>query len=406
MAEDNAATARRAIESGNRMDIDGIMAEYRDDATLLMPSEGPGAGRHDGREAIKRFFEDFYGQWTRFVVDIDELIELEDKVVGVVPGAERAGAESRSPRRGRSSTTSKRGRSAAFRSSPPGNWLSRPPASPSRQTDRDEVHQSLCRLIEIVARGTEIPSPPDELIELVGGGLEIGQGHLAQLREDAALRPDDRVLDIGCGIGRTAIPLTSYLSQDGAYEGFDIWPEAIDWCIKEITPRFPHFHFTQVDLFNAAYNPSGSISPHGFVFPYADEAFDLVLLYSVFTHMLAKDFEHYLSECGRVLKNGGRVLATFFLLNDDSLRALAAAPDALTPEGSRVSRFLLERDFGSFRAGCDVPEWLMAFDESFVREVFRRSGFHLREPILYGTWVDWAVGRASEYRQDTVLAYR
>ena len=72
--------------------------------------------------------------------------------------------------------------------------------------------------------GSQIPPPPTGLVDVVGGGLELGEGHVAQLRELAGLRPGDRVFDVGCGVGRTAIPLTSYLSSDGAYEGFDIWP--------------------------------------------------------------------------------------------------------------------------------------------------------------------------------------
>ena len=257
------------------------------------------------------------------------------------------------------------------------------------------------------ARDSQIPAPPSSLVEIVGGGLEIGEGHFAQLREIAGLRSGDRVLDVGCGVGRTAIPLTSYLSPDGGYEGFDIWPEAIDWCRNEISSRFPHFRFSVVDLFNGAYNPQGAVSPSSFTFPYADDEFDLAILYSVFTHMLAGDLEHYLDELARVLKKGGRVVATFFLLNDHSLGELASAPDALTPEGSRVARFLLERDFGPYRAGYEIPEWLAAYKEGFVREAFAAAGFALDEPFRYGDWVEWACGRSPILgRQDTVLAHR
>jgi len=259
----------------------------------------------------------------------------------------------------------------------------------------------------VTAERTDIPPPPEGLVEIVGGGLELGERHVAELRDRAGLRPGDRVLDVGCGVGRTAIPLTSYLSPEGAYEGFDIWPEAVGWCSREIAPRFPQFRFTQVDLFNGAYNPNGMVSPSTFTFPYGDGEFDVAFLYSVFTHMLARDFQHYLAELARVLKKGGRVLATLFLINDASLAALAAPLTASTRDEARVARFLLERDFGPFRAGYEVPEWLIAYDETFVRQAFDAAGFGLEEPISYGGWVEWARGEAPDMTgQDTILARR
>src|SRR4051794_26342926 len=89
-------------------------------------------------------------------------------------------------------------------------------------------------------RPSVIPTPPSELANIVGGGLEIGFGHLHHLRAEG-LRRDEDVLDVGCGIGRTAIPLTEYLSEHGSYRGFDISRESIEWCSREITSRFPNF---------------------------------------------------------------------------------------------------------------------------------------------------------------------
>jgi ubiquinone/menaquinone biosynthesis C-methylase UbiE len=142
-------------------------------------------------------------------------------------------------------------------------------------------------------------------------------------------------------------------------------------------------------------------------FPYEDQRFDLVFLYSVFTHLLPNDLDRYLTEVKRVLKKGGRVLATFFLLNDDSLGALASAADSVTSEGHNVARFLLERDFGGYRGGYEVPEWMVAYEEELVRDMYRKQGLLIAEPISYGAWVEWATGTSPDARtQDTILAYR
>ena len=59
----------------------------------------------------------------------------------------------------------------------------------------------------------------------------------------AGLRPDHHVIDIGCGSGRLALPLTNFLRR-GRYEGFDIDPDMIAWCRRSITPRHPDFGFS------------------------------------------------------------------------------------------------------------------------------------------------------------------
>ncbi len=55
--------------------------------------------------------------------------------------------------------------------------------------------------------------PPRHLQRLVGNGdfQQIGDNLLQLLIEYTDLQPSERVLDIGCGIGRVARPLTRYL---------------------------------------------------------------------------------------------------------------------------------------------------------------------------------------------------
>lgn len=227
------------------------------------------------------------------------------------------------------------------------------------------------------------PVPPsDLLLRITGDGdqafnTEIGESAVKLFIELCELKPSEHVLEIGCGVGRIALALTSYLDSKGTYDGFDVVPEAIEWCTANITSRHPNFKFQLADVFNGWYNPGGGVHPRDYRFPYEDEAFDFAFLTSVFTHMVPTDVEHYLSETRRVLKTGGRAMFTLFLLNDESTALIAA--------GKGVPFF--EHDLGGFRVvSRDVPEATVALQEEFVFDLFRRCGMVVRKPIYYGTW--------------------
>lgn len=186
-----------------------------------------------------------------------------------------------------------------------------------------------------------------------------------------------RVLEIGCAIGRKALPLTRYLDQRGSYDGFDIVPVGIEWCRANVTPRFPNFRFAHADIFNTLYNPQGCVRAAEFRFPYADASFDFAVATSVFTHMLSPEFEHYVAETARVLAPGGRLLASFLLLDEEAERGIAGGRSMVSPTHAigpcRVAR-------------ADVPEAAVAYPVEHVREVCRRHGLDVIEPAHFGSW--------------------
>jgi SAM-dependent methyltransferase len=230
-------------------------------------------------------------------------------------------------------------------------------------------------------------------VDRVGGGfLDVSCPALGYLIQLAGLKPDSHVLDVGCGTGRIAFILAHHLEPTARYEGFDIMEDLIRWDEREITTRVPHFRFQHVNVYNKYYNPSGTLSASEFRFPYPNRSFDLVYLGSVFTHMLADEVRHYLDEIERVLRPGGRCLATCFLMNEESR--------ALIDEG-RSSQPLIHPANECFVSNPEIPEWVVGYDESVLLGWIAERGFTLGGKY-YGFWC----GRGKFRTYQDIMVYQ
>jgi SAM-dependent methyltransferase len=204
-----------------------------------------------------------------------------------------------------------------------------------------------------------------------------GREFLRHYIELCGLKPSDRVLDIGSGIGRKTFPLTGYLEPSGSYVGLDPVAAGVEWCTAHYTTRYPNFRFQLIDVRNGAYNPTGAISASEYRFPFEDGEFDLVVLNSVFTHMLPIEVEHYMAEIARVLRPHGRCLISWFLLNEESRRLIETGRSTLN----------LRHPFGRARAvRRDRPEEAIGFDEEFVVDLYRREALDVSRGPSYGSW--------------------
>ncbi len=191
----------------------------------------------------------------------------------------------------------------------------------------------------------------------------------------AGIAPDDDVLDIGCGVGRTARYLCDLLGPDATYEGFDIVEDGIRWCEEHITPVFPNFRFRWTPVSHSHYSPDPSLPRAADLrFPYPDGSFDFALAHSVFTHLLPEVAEHYLHEAARVLRPGGTLYATWILFDvGPSKWAHPLATEMQTdPSG----------DFAVLDPS--VPEMAVAYGEPFVRAALGRAGLTVCEPVHSG----------------------
>jgi len=200
---------------------------------------------------------------------------------------------------------------------------------------------------------------------------ESGRDQLEFFVELCDLQPSDRVLDIGCGVGRLALPLTEFM-EGGSYDGFDIVPDMIEWCRAYITSQHPSFRFHVADVDSSITSQQGSGEAWDYRFDFDDESFDFAYAGSLFTHLTPDGTENYLRETARTLKQGGKLVATFNMWN--------AETEKLVP--AKHLTHYWPNDFGHYRTKeKDAPESNVAYEETWVREAYRRAGLTVVDPI-------------------------
>ncbi len=234
-------------------------------------------------------------------------------------------------------------------------------------------------LMDSFTRRRDKFAQPRRLV-FVGDGdfRKIGEGFFRYFVDLGGLNPNHKVLDVGCGIGRMAVPLTKYLTT-GSYYGFDIVKRGISWTNRVIGAQYPNFHFELADVFNSWYNPAGKYSANEYKFPYPDNTFDFIYATSVFTHMLQPEMENYLSEIMRILKPGGRSLITYLLVNSESQK--------LNADGLSTLKFEKRNSGDIFRTiSKETPEAAVGYDQEYIMRLYESLKLSILSPVRYGSW--------------------
>jgi SAM-dependent methyltransferase len=181
----------------------------------------------------------------------------------------------------------------------------------------------------------------------IGDGFaEIGAMEQALLRH-FGLPEDGYLIDVGCGAGRLAKPLSGWLK--GRYLGIDLVPDLVAHA-QAITGR-PDWRFEVIDHIGI---------------PERDGRADMVCFFSVMTHLLHEQSYWYLEEAKRVLKPGGTVVFSFlefaepghlpiFWATLESAKAQRVAPMNVFVERNaiRVWAERLEMEIEAFHDGGD-----------------------------------------------------
>lgn len=118
------------------------------------------------------------------------------------------------------------------------------------------------------------------------------------------------VLDFGCGVRFTQ----AFINRNvpiGHYVGVDVSSKVIDFLQTAVSdPRLEHYH---LDAHNERYNPTGQPLETMTVPEVEGRQFDLICLFSVFTHLEPGDYVAMLRLLRRFVKPDGRLFFTLFI---------------------------------------------------------------------------------------------
>lgn len=153
------------------------------------------------------------------------------------------------------------------------------------------------------------------------------------------IKPDEKVLDVACGTGNTAIPAAR---RGAVVTGVDIAANLLEQAERRAAEKKLTIRFDEGDAENLAY---------------ADDSFDLIV--SMFGVMFAPRPKTAMAEMLRVCKKGGRI-------------ALAS----WTAEGFSGRMFRLAAKYAAPPA--DIPPPVLWGDEPTVRERFGKNAADLQ----------------------------
>lgn len=147
----------------------------------------------------------------------------------------------------------------------------------------------------------------DEAATIAGAVVLLAE--LAEVTGRADLGHTE-VLDVGCGVKFTQAILNHDLPL-GRYTGVDVFGDMVEFLQANVVdPRFTYHH---IDVGNELYNPGAPPFSASTDFGVGHGAFDVISLYSVFTHLNPTDYVAMLHVVRRRIRPDGRLVFTAFL---------------------------------------------------------------------------------------------
>jgi SAM-dependent methyltransferase len=207
-----------------------------------------------------------------------------------------------------------------------------------------------------------------------------------------------RVLDVGCGTKLVKV----LLDEDRPirrYVGIDVEPDVVSFLRTNVAD--PRFRFEHIDVYNELYNPRGTALADYSALPIDGETFDIICLFSVFTHLAPPDYRamlevlrpHAAEDCRLVFslyvnRHADPTTALASLIDDDAKRRIEAVLQARLDAGEQIEVPSAHSglDAGTATAGtADVPDYVelipdqpllaAAYSEAHARSLIEGSGW-------------------------------
>lgn len=198
------------------------------------------------------------------------------------------------------------------------------------------------------------------------------------------LTPGQDVLDLGCGTGRLTSQILTRI-QNGHYLGVDVS------IMAQLQAELGQERFATINARHVLYNPDGVLEAKDATIPAANASFDLVLAIGLFTHLGEDWLLRYLDESARLLRQGGCLLASFFLISPYALEMMQTGRSQI-----------------DFRYGFDHVLWpdpqvpleqCSAYYDWFVFTALGQAGLKMTG-CVWGSWC----GCQSVSFQDLIIA--
>lgn len=221
---------------------------------------------------------------------------------------------------------------------------------------------------------------------IVGGGdpIENGLLNLAILNKYFSFKQNSSILDFGCGCGRLALPVLEQMNGKGRYVGVDIIHELVDFCRTEISSVYTNSEFYQLNASNSHYtkwmkNSGHTESELNDLSSFGTECFDVIVAFSVFTHLSSDDTNKYIQSLARLLRPGGKLLISAFLINSFTKKCIQ----------QRVSAIIFDTQSspggGVYSANKLDQMAAVGFSETVLIDIASQHHLALTD-IHYGRW--------------------